>query len=498
MRIYASGNNNNNTVIIPTEPDEVSINNFAEAVLVTPTSGDLNYEGIPIYNMYAGQARVQDRIYVSWRKCTGHDPYDGIVWMAYSDDEGETWSTEQMIYDPVHLYTDDPTILTQDSRSLLDARDTRLMISNDGNYLFMFCFVSIGYNNAGTGPGTGVVGVGRNNASITAPWRSMSVRYPIINGNEIDVPNKLIKTVVAGFKPFSGGYLSLPDNSILYSCYHNYGATTERGNWIYKSTDNGVTWNEFSRLGRGADFGELGSDETAWALTGSVITVCSRSSLGNTMFKSLDYGLTWSSGVRIPYFTTGLSSVTMPDGLVGVFGRYFPDMLLYDPTDLSLVENSELNWGTSGYGTIIKYMDKYTVAYTNIDEVWFRQLKYDSVNKKFKYNVQGTPLNTSVLHSMVFGSVSGLDLTLITRFYPFDDYSYKYDMKWRVYNNGVLFYETESYNKGGTIVIVSSTYVHLTFPIEYDTDYLFTITNIDDDDVESNPSNSLAYRLDTP
>ena len=497
MRFFISNINTTTTPVV--DEDEFSINNFAETTLVTPTSGDLNAEGLPIFNMYAGQARVQDRIYVSFRKCTGHDPYDGVVWMAYSDDEGETWSTEQMIYDPSHIFTDDPQILIDDPKSLLDARDTRLMVSPDGNSLLMFCFVSIGWNDAGTGPGTGVVGVGRNNAATTNPWRSMAVSYPIINGNEIDVPNKNIAYVVEGFKPFSGGYLGLSNGDILYSCYHNYGALTERGNWIYKSTDQGITWNYFSRVGRGSYYGEWGSDETSWTLLDNDdIIVVSRSNDGNPIFKSSDGGLTWSqSAVRTPYYSAGLNCELMPDGYVAVFGRAYPDIFLIDTDTLEYVVDSEFHFSSSGYGTLIKYMDKWTLAYMSSDRILFKQFQYDSINHKFKYNVQGTALNTSNLYSLIFSAINGLDLTLNLRFFPYDDYSDKYMMTWKVYNNGVLFAELGTHFKDDNVTI-SGTNVYLTFSIEYDIDYSFTITNIDDDGVESSPCNPLVYRLDTP
>lgn len=456
-------------------------NNFPEEVRVA-SGGALNEDGDAIYKMYAGMDVIQERIYVSWRDCTGHDPFDGTVEMAYSDDDGVTWLGTQLVYDPVHIYTDDPSILIGDPDALLDARDTRLMLSPDGTHLLLLCFVAIGKNDAGTN-------TGRN--YIDGDWvRNMCISFPIINGNELDYANKNIAYISEGVEAFSGGYVILPSGEMFVSCYS--GQITIPTNYSYKSSDNGYTWTSFGLVYTDPNY----ANEATYVMFGQSIIGAGRHAV-NRLAKSDDYGVTWIYSDSPPYLSTGQNAVLLEDGMIGLFGRYFPSTYVFDPSNLTYIENTEFDWETSGYGTILRYKDKYIVAYYTTNHIKFKQLKYSTVTNKFSNNLVDAPVNTSRFQTPTIANVNGLNITLASYMISYDDLTTLSNLTYRVYNNGVLFATFGSSNLDENVSIPLR-YVNLIMTIEYDTNYLFSISSVDDDGAESPITAEVAYNLPTP
>ncbi|NOY01069.1 MAG: hypothetical protein GXP30_15285, partial [Verrucomicrobia bacterium] len=268
------------------------------------------------------------------------------------------------------------------------------------------------------------------------------------------------------------------------------------GAYVFNSPDNGVTWNLISRLwdtGNPSGVGKV--NEIAFTMVGSVVYALGRTSPTDAIAKSLDNGVTWMyASILMPYPSKGASLTTLEDGLMVVHSGHYPNTYLVDPVDMSFVPNSEFHFDSDVYGTIRKYKDKYAASGFRVDDVRFHQFKYYPLTKKFGYNHDPPFVNTSVMKNLSIDAVNGLDISLKSLITT-QDLTYKLALKWRVYNNGVLFKEFGSwYANDGDVELPFSTPI-LTFPIQASVNYLFTITSIDDDGAESAQSTNLAYIL---
>lgn len=510
ISLFSNGGGNQE-VITPTQNQFPQIIKIAQGGSPHP-----NGEGDEYY-MYAGLAEVNGRLYGGICYRTGHDPYDGVGKIYYSDDDGQTWTDLGIVYDPVHLFTDDAEVagLTQ-PEVLLDARDSRLTVTPDGSHLIFYCFVAVG-NNTDT-----VNNLGRD---YYADFRNICVRFPIVddqgnpnvNGKDIDLVNYEIVQVNPNapwtaawddFQAFSGGYFNI-GNDMYFATYDQW--TTSRSNYIYRSQDQGQTWSlytkAFSNVAAGGADELHFANESCYAYVGGTLFGFGRT-IANRYTKSDDFltftgqNATWQfNPSETSYDFRGQSCVVTEDGKIAVFSRLYPAICVFDPGTFDLIATTELDWPTSGYGTIIRYKDLYVLGWYTANDFEFRQLKYNPQTNKFSYNLQEAAVNTLTyeipqVSPQLAINTTTTDCVLEVAIRLPDDYTDNANQKWIVYNNGVEFATFGSVNTDENVTILNDV-ISLPFTIQEDTDYVFTVRAEDQDGADSVLTDALAYRLNS-
>ena len=354
--------------------DEVE-NPFSAIITVDTNDGDrwLAYSGLEIVD--------NDRIYIFYRDGTGHNPFDGIIFSKYSDDDGETWSSHTVVYDPIVILDDYPQYIIDNPDVKFDARDTRCLISPDGSTMIVTFFVAIGNTNVD------------GDRVYYEPFKLISIAIPII-GRELDYANKTVVYVDEDNHAFSGSMVNVGNEMWIN------GYISSVKNTIYKSSDNGSTWNEWKDMWNATNVG----GDNNWASSESTLSnvdgvifgfgrpVYQPTSIRRNIFaKSIDDGISWEySYDTSPFLLVGQNSVALNDGRIACYGRdeQRPGVSLFvvNTSDYS-VENGYLNWSLGrGYGTIKKYKDKYILSWQEAAYgIQFRQMNYNPDTYTFEF-----------------------------------------------------------------------------------------------------------------
>lgn len=411
------------TTIQTTEPASAGVvffnndNRFTNIREVTNESGTF-------YNMYVGTAKAGDVVWDFYRKnIGGHDYYGGIIYAKPSYDDGKTWGSEIQVYDPDHLLNDNGTdpVLSQaerydfrsqqevddyvttpagqDKTTLVDARDTRAIVTTDGTHIVVGCFVALGFND-----GTTRVKVANN--------RCMAIKIPLNSDNSLALGSKTVTIVEGTTSAFSGGLLPLPNNDVLYITYHSGENVSARFIKLFKSSDNGETYgNHYATAFLDQESGGTDREaatEVAACIVNNELVVIGRPTkqtdppgfnniIGKSPYDAVNdqWGTsgTWTYEDSEAIRSNGPGCAVMPDGLVAVFGRFTPAIYLIDPATMTLVSGSELDWPTSGYGTIIPIgvLDSghhiFLVSYYRTDIVEVVQLVYNPATKRLEFEL---------------------------------------------------------------------------------------------------------------
>lgn len=319
---------------------------------------------------FVGMTFVGERIYLFYRysEIGGHNGFNGIIIEKHSDDYGYTWSDELQVYDASEMATDHPEIFTAHPEAQVDARDSRCVVTDD-NHLLLMSFVSFGYMTGDIALGT------RNEYNLNIV---VAHRVPILTDGSLDWANKT-KTEVASGVNYGGGILK-KDGVIFISTYYN--------TKLYKSDDNGLTWDYISQLTT------LGS-EAAFTYVGDTLYAPVRpndsNQVGGILCVSTDDGETWTEDV-LPQQMHGHSAVTLESGNWLVFGRLTGDdpkgsafYLLSGTFANSLryiiMERTAGASSDSGYGTVLfkdgfYYFGWYNATVYKLDSgIYFTRLK---------------------------------------------------------------------------------------------------------------------------
>lgn len=286
-----------------------------------------------------------ERMFCIYRDGVGHNTYDGEAMMIYSDDYGVTWSSPVSVYDGSELIT--PDVLAEDPSATADVRDLRVLDLENGNIL-LFGFVSIGHNGA--------------DIDTRVEWGSkpFCIKIPY-SGTSLTIASKTIAYLVAGFSNYySGG--NLLDNGVVYAT--TYGG----GVGLYKSTDYGDTWSYVETIFD--DDLELDANESSLCMSESVMYCVGRGLLTkNSLATSSDNGITWGNYTELDKRIDGHVNLLLPDNKVLLWGRGLDDDMVFFKLD-GLIADTPVclkycGRGDIGYGGCVKHGDYYYFAYSD-------------------------------------------------------------------------------------------------------------------------------------
>ena len=304
---------------------------------------------------FTGMTISNERIYVVYRYSTnGHNGYNGVIKGKHSDDFGLTWSEEYTIYDASEMESDYPEIWTNEPNTQTDARDPRIIITDDGNALLVV-FVAFGYMDGDLVFGTRVK---------TEESKTIAIKISINEDKSLNLQS-LTESVVSELDIFGGG-ITQKNGDVYVSTYYPVK--------LWKSSDYGLTWTNISTI-------STNGNEAALAFVNNILYCTIRPEnqaevVNGVLCYSHDNGLTWTETVS-PIQLHGLSAVETLNGKMLLFGRRYSSSPL--GTIIYLVSHTELdseaivlqNRGTggadSGYGTVIRHQNYYYFAWYRAD-----------------------------------------------------------------------------------------------------------------------------------
>lgn len=263
---------------------------------------------------FMGLSNVDGRLWSLFRSGTGHLSFDGEINAIYSDDNGQTWSEKQFVYNGDEIFDDDPTIRANEPRALADIRDVHHINTGDG-YLTVILFISIGYEDLEEA----------STRTLVSPFIiTKSIKIPI-TGNTLDFSNLTIWRVDPSDSRPNGTHPFLYNN-VLYTA--TYGEEVE----LYKSVSHGLL-NDWTFVGDVFPFTgtELphpdSANECAITVVSDVFYAIGRpldpvSNPLGVLSKSVDFGVTWVVDIDPPVRLDGIFSLTLPNDKILAAGRY--------------------------------------------------------------------------------------------------------------------------------------------------------------------------------
>lgn len=234
------------------------------------------------HDAFPGLTKLADgRLAAVWRRGTGHTTYDGSILMAYSSDNGVTWTTPVVIQSPAAGY---------------DMRDPSLMVLANGNLALSY------FERPPPGPPSATYFTTSTNNGAT--WSSrVQIAAAINSAPVLERPGRLL----------------MPTYSTATSAIH-----------VYHSTDGGATWPTQVEIASSVSIpnGSVPIEPHLMYLPSTGEIVClMRTNGAQEVHRSVstDNGLTWSTPHSLwPWTSDSRIQMAMTDsGVAYAFNRNF-------------------------------------------------------------------------------------------------------------------------------------------------------------------------------